>query len=200
MLAQFMSGTNVSGTFQADDSHVELLRAVVLCHPGWAGLRRITFAPDMRCSPTWLRWKEEVFAPVLLQGMEGAHFACAAGDCRGLAVFDSAIDSALPPDLGKASRVAGAALMEGYSAPKSEKLWPRYRTLVISGDVPGHLAILCALRGAAFHLPPAAIASAYIFLEAKGGLPRSGIALWVRMVGDCLTKRHGLKNSNLRAA
>ena len=195
-----MRGTNGSGTFQADDSHIELLRAVALCHPGWAGLRCITFAPDMGSSPAWLRWKERVFAPVLLPEMEGAHFACAAGDCRALAVFDGAIDSALPPDLRKASRIAGAALMKGYSAPKSEKLWPRYRTLLISGEVPGHLAILCALRGTAFHLPPAAMTGAYIFLEAKGGLPRSGIALWVSMVGDCLTARHGLKNSNLRAA
>jgi len=200
MLSQLMRGTNCSGTFQADDSHIELLRAVVLCHPGWAGLRRITFAPDMRSSPTWVHWKEKVFAPVLLPGMEGAHFACAAGDCRALTLFDSAIDSALPPDLRKASRVAGAGLMKGYSAPKSEKLWARYRTLLISGEAPGHLAILCALRGTAFHLPPAAMTSAYIFLEAKGGLPRGGIALWVSMVGDCLTTRHGLKKSNLRAA
>ena len=53
---------------------------------------------------------------------------------------------------------------------------------MISGEVPGHLAILCGLRAAAFHLPPAAMTGAYIFLEAKGGLPRSGIALWVSMV------------------
>ena len=154
----------------------------------------------MRSSPAWLHWKEKVFAPVLLPEMEGAHFACASGDCRALAVFDCAIDSVLRPDLRKASRVAGAALMQGYSAPKSEKLWPRYRMLLNSGEVPGHLAIVCAVRGAAFHLSPAAMTSAYIFLEAKGGLPRSGIALWVSMVGDCLTVRHGLKYSNLRAA
>jgi hypothetical protein len=200
MLAQRMKGTNGSGTFQADDSHIELLRAVMLCHPGWACLRRITFAPDMRSSPTWLLWQERVFVPVLLPGMEEAQFACAAGDCRALSACDRAIDSALPPDLGGASRAAGAALMEGYSAPKSENFWSRYRGLLISREVPGHLVIVCALRGAAFHLPPIAMTSAYIFLEAKGGLPLSGIALWVNMVGDCLAKRRSLKNSNLRAA
>jgi hypothetical protein len=200
MLAQLMKGTNGSATFQADDSHIELLRAVVLCHPGWAGLRRITFAPDICSSPTWLHWKERVFVPVLLPGMEEAQFACAAGDCRALSVCDRAIDSALPPDLGQASRVAGAALMEGHSAPKSEKFWSRYRGLLISREVPGHLAIVCALRGAAFHLPPAAMTSAYIFLEAKGGLPLRGTAFWVNMVGDCLPRRHSLNNSTLRAA
>ena len=195
-----MRGTNGSGTFQEGDSHIELLRAVVICHPGWAHLSPITFAPDRRCSPTWSRWKEKVFARVLLPGIEGAHCACVSGDCRGLAALDWAMDSALPPGLREASRAAGSALMEGYSAPKSEKLWPRYRTLLISGEVPGHLAILCGLRAAAFHLPPAAMTSAYIFLEAKGGLPRSGVALWASMVGDCLTARRVPNNSNLRAA
>ena len=200
MLAELMRGTNGSSAFQEDDSHIELLRAVVICHPGWARVHPITFAPDRRCSPAWSHWKEKVFTPVLLPGIEGAHSVCASGDCRALAALDGAIDSALPPELREASRVAGSALMEGYSAPKSEKLWPRYRALLISGEVPGHLAILCGLRAAAFHLPPAAMTGAYIFLEAKGGLPRSGIALWVSMVGDCLAVRRGLKNSNLRAA
>jgi hypothetical protein len=195
-----MRGTNGSGTFQADDSYSELLRAVVRCHPGWAGLGSITFASDNRSSPAWLHWKEKLFVPVLLPAIEGARFACAAGDCRALAICDNAIDSALTPGLREASRVAGAALMQGYSAPKSEKLWTRYCALLISGAVSGHLAILCALRGAAFHLPPSAITSAYIFLEAKGGLPRSGVELWVNMVGDCVTELHSPKNSNLRAA
>jgi len=200
MLAQLMRRTNGSNTFHADDPHIELLRAVGLCHPGWTGLRRVTFAPDSRFSPAWLHWKERVFATVLLPRIEEAQFACAAGDCRALALCDHAIDSALPSDLRETSCLAGNALMEQYSAPKSEKLWPRYHALLASRQVPGHLAILCALRGAAFHLSPAAMLSAYIFLEAKGGLPRSGIALWVNMVGDCLTKQNSPKNSNLRAA
>jgi UreF-like urease accessory protein len=200
MLAHLMKGSNGFGAFQAGDSHIELLRAVVLCHPGWAGLRRITFAPELCSSPAWLHWKERVFVPVLLPGMEQAFSACAAGDCRALSVCDRAIDCALPPDLGGASRVAGAALMEAYSAPKSEKFWSRYRVLLTSREVPGHLAIVCALRGAAFHLPPIAMTSAYVFLEAKGGLPLSGIALWVNMVGDCLKRRHSVENSSPRAA
>ena len=199
MLAQLMRGTNGSGAFQTSDSHVELLRAVALCHPGWSGLRRATFAPDHRSSPAWLHWKEKVFVPVLLPRAEEAQAACAAGDSRALAACDSAIDCALPSDLREASRVAGAALMDGYSAPKSEKFWTRYRALRNSGEVPGHLAVVCALRATAFHLSPAAMVSSYIFLEAKGGLPRGGIPLWVNMVGDCLARRSP-KDSNLRAA
>jgi hypothetical protein len=194
-----MRGTNGSGALQTDDSYGELLRAVVLCHPGWSGLRCATFAPDLRSSPEWLHWKEKVFAPVLLPGMEEARAACVAGDSRALAACDAAIDCALAPDPREASRIAGGALMQAYSAPKSEKFWSRYRTLQTSGGVPGHLAIVCALRATAFHLPPAAMLSAYIFLEAKGGLPLGGIALWANMVGDCLATRSP-ENSNLRAA
>ena len=200
MLADLMKGTNGSGAFQGGDSQIELLRAVVLCHPGWASVGPITFAPDKGCSPTWLPWKEKVFAPVLLPAIEEARSACASGDCRALASLDHALDSSLAPELRAGSRVAGSALMEGYSAPKAEKLWPRYRALLVSGEAPGHLAILCGLRAAAFHLPPAAMTSAYVFLEAKGGLPRSGLAFWVSMVSDCLMARDVPKNSNLRAA
>jgi hypothetical protein len=200
MLARHMRGANGFGVFRAGDSHIELLHAVVLCHPGWDRLVRTTFVPDKRSSPSWLQWKEEVFAPVLLSGMEGAQFASAAGDCRALAICDNAIDAALSPDLRDASRVAGSALMKGYSAPKSERLWTRYRALLSSGEIPGHLAVVCALRAVAFHVSPVAMVSAYVFLEARAGLPRDGAALWVNMVGDCLTARPRLKGSNLRAA
>jgi urease accessory protein UreF len=147
-----------------------------------------------------LNWKEGVFTAVFLPRIEEARFASSAGDWQSLAVCDQAIDSALPSDLRKASSLAGQRLLEQYSAPRSEKLWPRYQALVASRQVPGHLAILCALRAATFHLSPAAIVSAYIFLEAKGGLPWSGMSLWVNMVGDCLAKKNNPKTFSLRAA
>lgn len=195
-----MRGTNGSKTFDADDARIELLRVVGLCHPGWIGLQRVTFAPDSGSCPAWLHWKERVFATVFLPRIEQARFASSAGDWQALAACDRAIDSALPSGLSKTSSLAGKALIEQYCAPKSEKLWPRYQAMVASCKVPGHLAILCALRGAAFHLSPTAILSAYIFLEAKGGLPRSGMDLWTNMVGDCLGSNGNTKNSSLRAA
>jgi UreF len=200
MLARYMRGVNGFSVLRSDGSHIELLRAVVLCHPGWDRLARTTFVPDRRSSPSWLKWKERVFAPVLLSGMEGARFASAAGDCQALAICDNAIDCGLPPHLRDASRLAGAALMQGYSAPRSERLWMRYGALLRSGEVPGHLAIVCALRAVAFFLSPGAMVSAYVLLEARAGLPCDEAALWVNMVGDCLAARHSLNDSNLRAA
>jgi hypothetical protein len=200
MFAKLMRGHNGSNTFDSDDSHIELLRAVGLCHPGWTGLRCVTFAPDWRLSPAWLQWKDRIFATVFLPRLEEARLASAIGDWQALAVCDHAINSALPADVTQASILAGQALMEDYCAPKSEKLWPRYRALMASRKVPGHLAILLALRGATFHLSPASVLNAYIFLEAKGGMPKGGIDLWVNMVVDCIAKRCDPKDSNLRAA
>ena len=195
-----MRGINADGFYQAGDSQIELLRAVVLCHPGWDRLAAATFVPDSSSPRSWLQWKERVFVPALLLGMERARFAAAAGDCRSLAICDNAINAALAPDLANASRAAGAALMEEYSPPKTERLWMRYRSLQSSGEVPGHLAVVCAVRAVAFHLSPWAMLSAYVFLEAKAGLPRDGFASWLNMVADCLTARQSPKSSDLRAA
>jgi UreF len=195
-----MNRTNGFSKFPADDPPSELLRVVVLCHPSWVRLPRTTFSPDVTSSPIWLRWKEDIFHPVILPAIEGAQLACATGDGGALCGWDKAIDAVLTPKEREASRLAGAALIDGYRAPKSERLWTRYRSLVQSGEVPGHLAIICALRAAAFHLPVLTTASAYVFLEAKGGLPRSEVALWMNMVGDCLAARQASDMFNLRAA
>ena len=84
--------------------------------------------------------------------------------------------------------------------PQIREISVRYHGLVGSGSAPGHLAVLCALRGAIFHLSPATILGAYIFLEAKGGMPGSGIEQWMNMVDDCLAKKCCPNASNLRAA
>ena len=195
-----MTGTHGSNAFEDANARVELLRAVGLCHPGWNGLCGVTFSPDASFCPTWLPWKERIFATILWPGIAEARSACATGDLRALAACDHAIDSALPASFRAPSAHAGRFLLAHYSAPKSERLWRRYHALIGSGDAPGHLATLCALRGAIFHLSSVAISGAYIFLEAKAGLPRSGVDIWVSMVGDCLTTEYGPKISGLRAA
>ena len=195
-----MTGTNGSNAFDNANARGELLRAVGLCHPGWSSLRGLTFSPDSSSCPAWLPWKEGIFATNLWPRIAEARSACAAGDLRALADCDQAIDSALSASFRAASSRAGRFLLAHYSAPKSERLWRRYNALIDSGDAPGHLATLCALRGAIFHLSSVGISGAYIFLEAKAGLPRSGVDLWVSMVVDCLTTQCGPKISGLRAA
>jgi hypothetical protein len=195
-----MTGTNGSNAFDNANARGELLRAVGLCHPGWSRLRGLTFSPDSSSCPAWLPWKERIFTTILWPRIAEARSAGAAGDLRVLADCDQAIDSALPASFRAASSGAGRFLLAHYSAPKSERLWRRYHALIDSGNAPGHLATLCALRGAIFHLSSLGISGAYIFLEAKAGLPRSGVDLWVSMVVDCLTTQCGPKMSGLRAA
>jgi hypothetical protein len=195
-----MRGTNGSNAFDANDAGIELLRAVGLCHPGWRNLQCVTFAPEGFSTPEWLRWKEGLFTEVFLPRIEEARSASAAGNWQSLADCDRAIDSALPSGVREPSLHAGRVLMAHYAAPKSERLLVRYHGLVGSGSAPGHLAVLCALRGAIFHLSPATILGAYIFLEAKGGMPGSGIEQWMNMVDDCLAKKCCPNASNLRAA
>jgi hypothetical protein len=196
-----MRGTNGTNTSDAENARLELLRAVGLCHPGWNRcLRGVTFSPDLRSCPAWLPWKEEIFATILWPRIEEARSASAIGDLRALVSCDYAVDCALPSSFRVSSSLAGRFLLARYSAPRSERLWQRYQALIGSGKAPGHLAILCALRGAIFHLSSVAISGAYIFLEAKAGLPRSGIELWVNMVGDCLATQCIPKTSELRAA
>ena len=200
MLAQAMNGISSSAKLASHDSHAELLRAVALCHPRYSGLHPVTFVPDLDCSPAWLRWKETVLIPVLLPGLQKARIACATGDVRVLATCDWAIEVGLPPDLRSASRAPGAALMEDYAPPRHERPWSRYRTWIASGEVPGHLTIVCALRASAFCLPAAALAAAYIFLEARAGLPHDGMPLWLKTVADCLSGEDSLGAFSLKAA
>jgi hypothetical protein len=200
MFAESMRGTNGSNAFDANDAGIELLRAVGLCHPGWMKLRGVTFAPEGFSSPEWLRWKEGLLTEVFLPRIEEARSASAAGNWQALVDCDRAIDSALPSGAREPSLLAGRVLVAHNAAPKCERLLVRYHELVGSGTAPGHLAVLCALRGAIFHLCPTAILAAYVFLEAKGGMPASGIEQWMSMVDDCLAKKCCPNTTNLRAA
>ncbi|MEI6338051.1 MAG: urease accessory UreF family protein [Verrucomicrobiota bacterium] len=181
-----MKRTASPGLDSAEDPHLELMRAIRLCHPGWDILRRITFSADVKADPPWRDWRTEVFLPVLRPQLERACLAAATADWRGLAVSDQALDAALPSVAATASRREGVALMRTYPAPTAERLWTKYGGLVATGETPGHLAIVLAVRAAAFHFPPAAVVAAYIFLEAHGGLTARGLAAWMEMVEHCL--------------
>jgi len=168
------------------DPHLDLMRAVRFCHPGWDALRQITFSAAADQTPPWQNWRTDVFLPVLRPQLEAAHLAAATADWRALVVCDRALDDALPAGVATASRRAGASLMTAYDPPAAERLWARYRGLVAAGNSPGHLAIALAVRAAAFHFPPPALISAYVFLEARGGLSGRGMMAWVEMLEECL--------------
>ena len=168
------------------DPHLDLMRAVRLCHPGWDALRGITFSAATVQTPPWQNWRTDIFLPVLRPQLEAAHFAAATADWRALTACDRALDDALPAGSAAASRRAGTTLMAAYDPPAAERLWARYRGMVAAGSSPGHLAVALAVRAAAFHFPPLALISAYVFLEARGGLSGRGMLAWVEMLEECL--------------
>ncbi len=174
------------GRDPAEDPHLDLLRAVRLCHPGWDALGRITFSADARQTPPWQKWRTDIFLTILRPQLQAAYHAATSADWRDLAAGDLALEGALPTESAAVSRRAGAALMTEYDAPAAERLWTRYRNLVAAGSSPGHLAIALAVRAAAFHFPPSTLISAYVFLEARGGLSGRDMPAWIEMVEQCL--------------
>ena len=201
MFAGSMTGTNGSNAFDNANARVELLRAVGLCHPGWNRLRGLTFAPDSSSCPAWLPWKERIFATILWPRIAEARSACAAGDLRALADCDQAIDSALPASF-RARELSGrpvpAGALLGAEVRETLAALPRADRFRRRSWAPGYP--LCVARSDLPSFIRSAISGAYIFLEAKAGLPRSGVDLWVSMVVDCLTTQCGPKISGLRAA
>ena len=181
MRAYLMKKTASLGPEPAEDPHLELMRAVRFCHPGWDSSKRITLRDADRAA-----WQTEVFLPVLRPQLEAAWHAAAAADWRGLMACDLALDQALPAGAVSGSRLAGAALLRDYPAPPGERLWTRYAALVADGKSSGHLGMALAVRAAAFHFSPAAMVAAYVFLEARGGLSGRSMISWMEIVEQCV--------------
>jgi hypothetical protein len=163
-----------------DDPHFNLLRTVRTCHPAWDTVSAITLSADVRSV-----WIGDIFEPVLRPQLMAAFLAAAAGNERELEKCDLELDRELPAQGAAASRLAGGMLMENFPAPPAEKPWARYQRKVTAGDSAGHLAVVLAIRAAAFHLPCLSVVPAYVFLEACGGLPRMGIPVWMEVVEQC---------------
>lgn len=169
-------------TMQPDpmaDPHLDLMRAVRLCHPAWDALGRVTLFPD--AAADGFAWRERVFHPVIQPRLEAAFRAACQSDASTLAAEDLALEAALSESAAAASRRAGLALLEKFPAPPGERLWHRHARQVLSGTSPGHLAMVVAVRAAAFHLPPPVLLASYVFLEARAGLPGRGLTVWMKL-------------------
>ncbi len=178
----------------ASDPHVELLRAARLCHPDWESAGRLTFRPPIT---DWAVWRDTIFFPSVLPAFESAFTAFVQGHRKELAASDAALDVALPPELAEASRRAGRRLAAEYTVPNAEKIWMHHRDRVGAGELPGHFAVMLAVRAGAFHLPRGAAVSALLFLEARGGNPDGTARDWAEMIAGAQPRNRG---SHLRAA
>lgn len=172
---------------------------VRLCHPHWEGQSRVTFQPQ-KTNPAWELWREEVFLPILFPALQAMRLCSSAGNRAELLARDQAIDIALPVELAERSCKAGHLLMKAFPAPPGEKLWRHFGASLEEGKTPGHLVSVLAVRAAAFHVAPAMLTAAYVYMEARSGLGERGVTQWMEMSDDCLRASAALAAPGLRAA
>ncbi len=173
------------------DAQGNLLRAARVCHPDWENVGRLTFAPVRTAPVPWEAWKKEVFAPCLRPQLEAALAASATHDAAAWEACGRRLDEMLSPREAAASRHAGQLLAQSFTVPNGERFWKKMCTRVEAGSASGHLAVVLALRGAAFHLSPPVVLAGYILLEAQGAFGAEGMDLSFQMVDDCLSEGGG---------
>lgn len=184
---------------QVNGPHVDVVRAVRLCHPDWESASSVTFKPRL-AKVCWNDWRDEILIPILFSRLQAAQVAAATGNRKELLVLDKEIQGCLPVEMAERSRRAGCRLANAYPAPPAEKLWRHYVKAVEDGETPGNLSVILAVRAAAFHVVPRLLVGAYVFVEARGGLGEKGVSRWMEMVDDCLRASAKLETSGLRAA
>ena len=153
-----------------DEDFLLIVRAAQLCNPFLDALGEVTLTnrPFTPLSASVLNWNALIFRPliqsvlldVLECASEGGSFEIMALDCQ--------LDTALPKLARVQSRGEGKRLVQGVLAPRGDRLIERYRNAVLAGNSPGHLAVIHALRAAAFHLPPRVLIASYLVQEGIG--------------------------------
>jgi len=151
-----------------DQEYGLVVRAAVLCNPFLDILEEVTLAVRGPMASSLLDWNATLFTPILHplllevldQTSKGGSFEITALDCR--------LDAELPASRKFPSRDAGKLLVQGVLAPRGDRMIERYRTAVLAGDSPGHLAVIHALRAAVFHLPPRVTVASYLLQEGIG--------------------------------
>jgi hypothetical protein len=181
--------------FGLPEARAALLRTARLCHPDWEGIGQVTLEPARAAEP-WAAWKEEIFAPILRPKLSAMLHAATTGDGRAVEAMDRALDAELPAKLAAKSRHAGLMLVAAYTVPNGEKLWKRAKDRIETGEMPGHLASVIAVRAAAFHLPPLLVTGSYLLAEAMGAFGETPRCF--PLIDDCLAG--GAGDFVLRAA
>lgn len=152
----------------SDGDYGLIVRSAELCNPFLDALSEVTLLIRGPVAASVLNWNASLFKPILhsvlldvvAQAAEGGSFEILALDCR--------LDAALPAAVRITSRDAGKKVIQGLLAPRGDRLIERYRSAVLAGDSPGHLAVIHALRASLFHLPPRVMLATYLLQEGIG--------------------------------
>lgn len=130
-----------------------------------------TFRPALAASPrngllsSWIRWKEELFLPLLAPAFRETFGLGIRGRARELGRLDNELDSVLPPETRKQSVKAASPFFEGKAGMKGHREWQMFESRVAAGDSPGHLPVAFALQCALYHVALVPALSSYAWFE-----------------------------------
>lgn len=145
-----------------------IVRAAELCNPFLDALGEVTLEVRGPVAASVVNWNAALFSPVIRPALADVRREYSLGGNLEIAVIDCRLESRLPKSLSLQSRTEGKRLIGGLLPPRGDRLVERYREAVLSGDAPGHLAVIHALRAALFSLPPRVMEGAYLLQEGTG--------------------------------
>ena len=145
-----------------------IVRAAELCNPYLDALGEVTLSLRGAVASSILNWNSSLYARVIRPAMLDVRREYSLGGNLEIAVIDCRLESLLPKHLALQSRTEGKRLTCGLLPPRGDRLLERYRATVLSGDSPGHLAVIHALRAGLFSLPPRVMEGSYLLQEGTG--------------------------------
>ena len=165
------SGSQVAIQQEQVDSGSDLgviVRAAELCNPFLDAVGEVTLEVRGPVAASVVNWNAALFSPVIRSAMGDVRREYALGGNLEIAGIDCRLEAFLPKALSLQSRTEGKRLIGGLLPPRGDRMLERYRTMVLAGDAPGHLAVIHALRAALFSLPPRVMEGAYLLQEGMG--------------------------------
>ena len=147
----------------------EIVRAAELCNPFLDALGEVTLEIRGPVASSVMNWNSAFYAPAIQPAMNDVCRESSLGGNLEIAGIDCRLESLLPKSLSLQSRTEGKRLIGGLLPSKGDRMLERYRTTVLAGDAPGHLAVIHALRASLFSLPPRVMEGSYLLQEGTGG-------------------------------
>jgi hypothetical protein len=145
-----------------------IVRAAELCNPFLDAIGEVTLSLRGAVASSILNWNASLYAKVIRPAMIDVRREYSLGGNLEIAVIDCRLESLMPKHLALQSRTEGKRLTCGLLPPRGDRLLERYRATVLSGDSPGHLAVIPAMRAGLFSLPPRVMEGSYLLQEGTG--------------------------------
>jgi hypothetical protein len=145
-----------------------IVRAAEICNPFLDAMGEVTLEVRDPVASSVVNWNAAIFSPAIRSAMADVRREYSLGGNLEIAGIDCRLESCLPKGLSLQSRTEGKRLIGGLLPPRGDRMLERYRSMVLAGEAPGHLAVIHALRAALFSLPPRVMEGAYLLQEGTG--------------------------------